>query len=238
VAQEDAQERRLHRVEARVVTDVEELLLRGGAVEAQHADPLRELGSLTAIRPPSPSAKRFFVGKKLKSRRGSSRCRRAERLRRVFDHRDAEAGEVGRGATEQVHGHQRLRPVGDAPLDVGRVEVQRHRVDLGEHRRRAAARDRLGCGVERERRADHLVAGADPHRVHDEHQRVGPVRAADGLGAAEQVRRLALERLDLRAEDEAAGLERARERVLELRDQGRVLRLHVDVRDRHGRVRW
>ena len=45
--------------------------------------------------------------------------------------------------------------------------------------------------------------------------------------------RLALERLDLGAEDELPGVERARERVLQLRDQRRVLRLDVDVGNRH-----
>ena len=89
-------------------------------------------------------------------------------------------------------------------LDVGRVEVQRRRVDVGEDGRRADARDRLGGRVERERGADHLVAGADPDRVEHEHDRVGAVRDADRLLDAEVLGRLALEALDLGAEDEAA----------------------------------
>ena len=109
------------------------------------------------------------------------------------------------------------------------------RVDLREDRCGAATRDRLGGRVERERRADHLVAGADPHRVEDEHERVGAVRTADRVLGAEVLGRLALERLDLRPEDEPAGLERARERLLQLRDQRRVLRLDVNVGNRHRR---
>ena len=134
-----------------------------------------------------------------------------------------------------MHGHDRLRPRGDPALDVGGVEVQRARVDLGEDRGRADPRDRLGGGVERERRADHLVAGADLERVEDEHDRVGAVRDADRLLDAESLGRLALEALDLGAEDEAAALERPLERRLQLRDQRRVLRLDVNVGNRHCR---
>ena len=45
---------------------------------------------------------------------------------------------------------------------------------------------------------------------------------------SEKRRRFALERLDLGPEDEAAGLENRREALLELGDERRVLRLHVD----------
>ena len=75
-------------------------------------------------------------------------------------------------------------------------------VDVGEDRRRADARDRLGGRVERERRADDLVAGADPERVEHEHERVGAVGDADRLRHAEVLGRLALEALDLGPEDE------------------------------------
>ena len=140
-----------------------------------------------------------------------------------------------RRPAEQVHRHHRLRPLRDPPLDVGGIEVERRGLDLGEDGRRAAARDRLGRRVERERRADHLVARADAQRVEDEHERVGAVRDADRLLDAELLGRLALEALDLGAEDEAAALERPRERLLQLRDERRVLRLDVNVGNRrHG----
>ena len=49
-------------------------------------------GSLTAIRPPSPSAKRFLVGKKLKvDATLVAIAAGAERLRGVLDHRQPEA---------------------------------------------------------------------------------------------------------------------------------------------------
>ena len=83
--------------------------------------------------------------------------------------------------------------------DVLGIDVQRHRVDVGEHRSRAAPGDRLGGRVERERRADHLVARPDLHRVEHEHERVGAVRDADRLLRAEVRGRLLLERVEVRA---------------------------------------
>ena len=85
-------------------------------------------------------------------------------------------------------------------------------IDVGEDRRRTDARDRLGRRVEGERRADHLVAGADPERLEREDERVGPVRDADRMRYAEERRRLVLECLDLRPEDEAAGARTAEKR--------------------------
>ncbi len=167
--------------------------------------------------------------------RSDARC--AERLRGVLDHGQAEATEIGRGAAEEVHRHDRLRALGDPALDIGGIEIERHGVDLREDRGGSAARDRLGGCIERERRADDLVAGADPHCIQDKHERVGAVCTADGVESAEQRGRLVLERLDLRPEDEAAGLQRPRECLLQLRDQRRVLRLDVNVGNRHRRVK-
>ena len=107
-------------------------------------------------------------------------------------------------------------------------------IDVGEDGSRAGPGDRLGRRVERERGADHLVTGADPHRLERENERVGAVRDADRVRHVEVGGRLALERLDLGAEDEAARLEDLGEALLELRDQRRVLRLDVDERDHDG----
>ena len=79
--------------------------------------------------------------------------------------------------------------------------------------------------------ADHLVAGADPHRLEREHERVGAVGDADRVRDAEIRGRLALERLDLGTEDEAARLEHLGEALLQLGDERRILRLDVDERD-------
>ena len=99
--------------------------------------------------------------------------------------------------------------------------------------RGADARDRLGRRVEGEGGADRPRRRRRSRmRVEDEHDRVGAVRDADRLLDAEVLGSLALEPLDLGAEDEAPALERAREGRLQLRDERRVLRLDVNVRNR------
>src|SRR5581483_3120155 len=116
-------------------------------------------------------------------------------------------------------------------LDVGRIDVERDRIDLGEYRGRAAPSDRLGGRIERERGTHDLVAVADPERVENEDDRIRAVRDAEGLPDAEKGRSLAFEALDLRPEDEPPRLQRPPEGVLELRDQRCVLRADVNVRN-------
>ena len=159
----------------------------------------------------------------------------AERLRRVLDDRQVELSELRdrRRATEEMDGHDRARALGHAPRDVVRVEVQRRRVDVGEHGCRAATRDRLRGRVEGERRADHLVPRPDPERVEDEDERVGAVRDADRPPHAEVVGRFLLERVEVGAADELASLEDLVELRAERVHERRVLRLDVNQRDRH-----
>ena len=85
-----------------------------------------------------------------------------------------------------MHRQDGLRPLGDLPLHVRRIEVQGDRVDVDEDGRRLAPRDRLGGRVERERRADHLVAATDAEGVEDDDDRVRPVGDADRLGHVEK----------------------------------------------------
>jgi hypothetical protein len=204
-------------------------------MEAQHPDAGRELhvgaGDKAAVAEPEEVLRRE------EAEGGGDAGGRdplgAEGLGGVLDQRLTELRELRerRGASEQVHRHDRLRPPRDPCGHVLDVQVQRLRVDLREDRRGAAPRDRLRRGVERERRADHLVAGADPHRVEHEHERVGAVGDADRLGDAEVARRLLLERLHVRTEDELPGFEHLRERGLQARDEWRVLRLDVNEWD-------
>ena len=112
-----------------------------------------------------------------------------------------------------MDGEDRLRARGDPSGDVLGVEIHRRGVDVCEDGRRSAPRDRFRSCIERERRADHLVAGSDPERIHDEHERVGPVGDADRLLYAEIVRRLALERGHVRPEDERTALQDAVDRL-------------------------
>jgi hypothetical protein len=137
-----------------------------------------------------------------------------------------------------MHRHDRLRALREPPLDVGRVEVERERIDVGEHRNGIPAGNRLRGRVERECGADHLVALTDAQRVERDHERVGSVGDADRLLYAEVLGGLALESLDLGPEDEATGFQHSGERFFELRTQRRVLRLDVNVRNRRHGEPW
>ena len=115
---------------------------------------------------------------------------RAERLARVLDDRQPEPlerTEVG-GVAEDVHRQQRRRAVGDRRRGGVRVEVERDRVDVGEHGPGALVHGHVGAGHERERAGDHLVAVADADRPQRQVQSGGAARdgarvsRADPLG--------------------------------------------------------
>ena len=161
---------------------------------------------------------------------------RTERLRRILDQRHVQRGErvEGGGPAEEVHGQQRTRARRDLRRDVFRIDVERHRVDVGEDRRRAALRDRLRGRIEREGRADHLVAGADLERVQREDEGVRAVRDADRPAHAEIGGGFGLEGPILRPAHELLAVENLAEPQLELGDQRLVLGMNVNERDRHG----
>ncbi len=234
--EEQAQERGLELVEARVVADELEVDLVARAVEGEHVHPLAELVVVDRDEPAVAEAEEVLRRVEAERRRDARPDpRRAERLRGILDHRQAELRELAERhrAAEEVDGHDRLRPVGDACGDVVGVEVERRRVDVREHRRRAAPGDRLRGRIERERGADHLVAGADLEGVEDEHERVGAVRDPDRPLHAEVGGRLLLERRDVRPADERSRGEHLLEPRPQLLDQWRVLRLDVNERDLH-----
>ena len=190
VRQEDAEHRGLDGVEPRVRPDELEGLLVARAVEAQHPHALGDL-VVEARHEPAVAEREEVLRREEAERRADAGLRDAlgaERLRGVLDQREPERRELGerRRPAEEVHRHDRLRPRRDPRGDVLRIEVQRHRVDVGEDRRRADAGDRLGGRVERERRADHLVAAPDPERLEREDERVGAVRDADRVRHAEE----------------------------------------------------
>src|SRR5205807_9401486 len=141
----------------------------------------------------------------------------------------------GRRATEEVDGHDRLRPLGDAAGRVGGIDVQRRRLDVGEDGRRAPLGDRLRGRIEREGGADHLVAGTDLEGVQDQADRIGAVRDAERLRDPEEGGGLLLEGAYLRPEDETATVEDGAEPLFQLRKKGAVLRCRLEERDRgHG----
>ncbi len=85
-----------------------------------------------------------------------------------------EGGHVGRVA-EDVHRQQRPRALGDGGRGGLRIEVERHRVDVREHRPRPLVERGVGRGDERERAGDDLVAVPHPDRPQRQMQ---PGRAA------------------------------------------------------------
>ena len=187
------------------------------AVEAEHADAFRDARRRAETSPPSPSPKRFFVGKKLNVERcPSGDVGRAERLRGVLDERERRVPPARRAARDGRRGapRDRLRARRDPLGDVLGVEVERCGVDVGEHRGRADASDRLGGGVEREGRADRPrrprpISSASSASTSASVPFATPIASRELRGSAAAS---SLERLDFRAEDEPTGLEHAAKR--------------------------
>ena len=111
------------------------------------------------------------------------------------------------GVAVDVDGDDRARAVGERSLDRRRSEVQRPRVDVGEHRRRPFVDRAVGRRDEGVRRGDDLVAGSD---AGCDAEQVEPRRAArdgGGVRSADRLGERLLETVDRRAEREAAGPE-------------------------------
>ncbi len=61
----------------------------------------------------------------------------------------------------KVHGDDGLRARRDDFLNVGRIDIERDRIDVGKHGPGADMHDHIGGGRKRQRRRDHFVARAD-----------------------------------------------------------------------------
>ena len=116
---------------------------------------------------------------------GRAAVRRADRAGRVLDERRAGGDRRARGMASMSAGSPSwctgmiaFVRLGDRALRRRGVEVVGARVDVGEHRRGAALPHRVGGGDERQRRHDHLVAGADARDVERELQRGGAVASS------------------------------------------------------------
>ena len=92
------------------------------------------------------------------------------------------------------------------------VEVERVRVDVDEHRLRAAQLDRVRRRGERVGGDDHLVARPDLEREQGEMERRGPRRDGRRVRRADRTRDRGLELLDLRAHRELPGAHDLRDR--------------------------
>ena len=170
---------------------------------------------------------------------------RAHRLRGVLEHGQAmclgqalHAVHVRRLA-KQMHRDDRLGVAGNAPLGGGDVDVEIGVKRVDEHRRRAGAGDRA-CGCKkRERRAQHLVAGADAQRHQRKQQRVGAGADPNNVPRPNRLGGPILEPGHLRPEDELRRVEHAREGGLQLSGEWLVLCAKIEQRDvdrfSHGR---
>ena len=239
--EEETQRRGLELVEARVVAHELERLLVFRAVEAQQADPLGELGVARRDEPAVADAREVLRREEAEGAREPvcSRApvaeRSAERLGGVLDDGNSLGQAVDRhGPAEEVDGNDGLRARSDPSCHVLRFEVQGLGVDIREDGRGTHPCDRFRRREEREGRAYHLVPAADLEGVEHEDERVGAVRDADRVRHAEVRGSLPLERLDLRAQHVASGRNHGREPSLQLVDDRRQLRPHVDERNGHG----
>ena len=97
----------------------------------------------------------------------------------VLDQRQVGQLLEARGAPEQVHRHDRLRPRRD--LDLRGVDVVRRRVDVGEDGRGAGERNDVRGRGKRVGGDDHLVAGPDPKGEDGEVEGGGARRDRDGV---------------------------------------------------------
>ena len=138
---------------------VPDAVVHAHPVLAQQAELASSAASVVVSMPPSPvvitlrgwNEKQAMspCGRPIRSHSPSQQDLAADRAGRVLDHRQAvpvgDSSESRRGRTgmpDLVDGQDRLGPRRDGRLDQRRVDVVRRRVDVDEHRRRAAVADR------------------------------------------------------------------------------------------------
>ena len=106
-------------------------------------------------------------------------------------------------------------------------DVERVRIDVDEHRRRADVVNRSGGREERERRRDDFVAAPAVQRAHRQQQRVGSVGAADRVLRVRKLGHRALQLLDRGPEDEQLRVDDIHHRRNDFIANRRVLRAEV-----------
>ncbi len=111
------------------------------------------------------------------------------------------------GIAEHVDRDDALRPFRDRGLDRGGIEVQRLRVDVGEHRPPALEDEAVRSGHEGDRRRDHLVPLLHAGDVAEHVQACGTARHRGGVRSADALGEQLLEPLDRRPQREPAGAE-------------------------------
>ena len=128
------------------------------------------------------------------------------RLRGILDDRQRRQQAANllnrRDLAEEVNGNDRPGPARHRRRRKIRANIERLRVDVHEHRRGTDIVDRTRGGEERERRRHDLVAAPDVQRPQPKEERVGAVRAANGVPRVRQRGHLPLQLLHRRAKDE------------------------------------
>src|SRR5262245_43355613 len=159
------------------------------------------------------------------------------RLTSILDHREAatpsdlqDRGHVSR-LPIQVHRDDRFRPLRDGGFDDLRVDIERLRIDVDEHRPRTGVADRRYRRDKREWNGDDLVAWADVRGEQREVKGARPRVDADPMLRPAIGSELGLERRNLGSERELAGLEYALDRGVHLVLDRFVLRLQIDERN-------
>ena len=162
-----------------------------------------------------------------------SPSRRTLRLCGILDEHEAERGELLHRRHLAIEMHRDDRPGArpDLPSYLGDVDQEMVGVAVDQHRHGARARDGERGRDEGVDRHDDLVALPDARGTERDLERVGPVRDADAVAHVREAREGRLERLDLRAEDEAPAVEDARESARDVVRHLPVLRPQVDQRD-------
>src|SRR6266545_3983139 len=242
-AQLDPQDRRLHGVDPPVPRERDVVVLLLLAVVAHHPDPLGQLGVVGGQRAPVPVGAQVLARVERERGEGAEAAGpfavppRAVRLAGVlYDGQVVRAGErehrvhVGRLAV-QVHDHQRLAARRDRGGGAGQVDVVGGRVDVVPDRGGSGERDRRRAGDERVGRGQHLVARPDPHGAHAELERGQPGVDAHRVGRLAVLRVLLLERRDVLAEDEVGALQDAADRDVHLGRDRLVLGAQVGQGD-------
>ena len=110
------------------------------------------------------------------------------------------------GQAAVVHRHDGLGARRDGGLDLARVDIERDRIAIDQHRIGAQVTDHLGGGGEGQRGRDHLVTGADAHGFQRQMQAGGGGIDGNAMHAAAQVvTKLLFEGARFRAGGDPAG---------------------------------
>ena len=165
------------------------------------------------------------------------------RLRRVLEHEEAVAGRDRadvvhrRGPAVEMHRDDHPRARGDRRLEPVRVEIERPRVRVDGHGRRAGPPGGQPGGDEGIAGDDHLVAGRDPARLDHEPERVESAPDRDAVTGVDEVGEILLEGGQFGAEQVPAASDHPLDGSVDRGCELVVRRSDVEERDARGGYR-